>query len=73
MNVTTLRAGDAVRRRHAWDGTLSSGAPEGDVLTVVKVMPCDTFAICQLSDGSSEFDFNLHKPAAKMHSARFAC
>ena len=68
-----LRAGDAVRRRHPWDGTRYSGAPVGDVLTVVKVVSCEAFSICQLSDGTNEFDFNLHKPAAKMVSARFAC
>jgi hypothetical protein len=61
MNL--LKEGDAVRRRREWDGTAYSGAPTGPVLTVVKAYPCESFVICELSDGRTEFDFNLSQQA----------
>ena len=69
-----LKEGDAVRRRLPWDGTAQSGAPAGEVLTVVKAYPCETFVICQLSDGRTEFDFNLAKQAMRFATgSRRAC
>lgn len=69
--MISLREGDAVRRRHPWDGTRLTGAPEGELLLVVKIYPCDTFALCRLSDGTTEFDFNLSKRSPRAASARF--
>ncbi len=70
--MNTFSVGDAVRRRRPWDGTENSGAPSGPVLTVLKIYSCDTFEICELSDGRSEFGFNLNKQSWYMTFAQKA-
>jgi hypothetical protein len=59
-----IQTGDIVQRRHPWDGTARAGQPAGPELIVLKVYSCDTFSICCLSDGKSEFEFNLNKQSA---------
>jgi hypothetical protein len=73
-----IQVGDIVRRRHPWDGTMRAGVPAGPALKVLKVYPCDTFSICQLSDGRNEFEFNLNKQStvdfeSAHNSRRAAC
>ena len=70
--MNKFNVGDAVRRRQPWDGSEESGAPSGPVLSVTKVYPCDTFTICELSDGRSEFDFNLNKQSWYVRFAKLA-
>jgi hypothetical protein len=71
--MNTFNVGDAVRRRLPWDGSEQSGIPAGPVLTVNNVYVCDTFAICELSDGRTEFDFNLSKQSWYVQFAKMAC
>ena len=64
MNDSMLKVGDNVRRRQLWDGSERAGNPVGPLLTIVKAYPVETFAIYQLADGRSEFEFNLCKEDA---------
>ena len=59
MIHSILRVGDRVRRRRAWDGSAEAGNPLGPSLTILRVYRAETFSICQLADGGSEFEFNL--------------
>jgi hypothetical protein len=54
-----FKIGDRVRRRHAWDGSSRSGVPTGPILTITRIFSGETFAIYQLLDGRTEFEFNL--------------
>ena len=63
MNL--LKAGDRVRRRHPWDGSSNAGMPIGPVVTIIKVYPAETFAMYQLLDGRTEFDFNLYPESSE--------
>jgi hypothetical protein len=56
-----LYIGDLVRRTHPWDGSVNAGSPVGPLLMVRKIYPNEPFAICELSDGKTEFECNLEK------------
>lgn len=56
-----LYVGDLVRRTHPWDGSEQAGMPVGPLLTVRKIYPNEPYAICELSDGKTEFECNLEK------------
>lgn len=60
-NLLQLYVGDMVRRIHPWDGSVKAGTPVGPLLTVKKIYPHEPFAICELSDGRSDFECNLEK------------
>jgi hypothetical protein len=64
----TLKEGDKVQHIHAHDGTLMSGAPIGEIVTIVKISdhnsvdgPVESRAIAYLSDGTWEFLWNLYE------------
>ena len=59
INQPLFKIGDRVRRRHAWDGSSRSGVPMGPALTITRVFSGEAFAIYQLLDGRTEFEFNL--------------
>jgi hypothetical protein len=71
--MNKINVGDAVRRLQPWDGSEQAGLPAGPILSVLKVHSCDTFEICELSDGRSEFDFNLSKQSWYVQFAKMAC
>ena len=54
-----LRIGQRVRRIQSWERAGMEGQPTGPELTIVNVFPGADFAICKLSDGRHEFEFNL--------------
>ena len=58
-----LYIGDMVQRTHPWDGSAREGQPIGPCMTIKQIYPNEPFAICVLSDGKSEFEFNLKKLA----------
>ena len=60
-NLIQLYVGDMVRRMRPWDGSATEGQPAGPLLTIKKIYPHEPYAICELSDGRSEFECNLEK------------
>jgi hypothetical protein len=66
MQMIQLYVGDLVRRTHPWDGSEHAGMAVGPLLMVKKIYPHDPFAICELSDGKTEFECNLEKFAISM-------
>ena len=56
-----LHRGDIVQRTHPWDGSANAGMPYGPSLIVKDIYPHEPYALCVLSDGKSEFEFNLQK------------
>jgi hypothetical protein len=61
VSTIRLRHGDFVRRVHPWDGSREAGTPVGPLLSVRKVHPLEPVAVCELSDGRSEFECNLER------------
>jgi hypothetical protein len=55
MNIA-LKSADQVRRREA----LNDRA-HGPILSITRIYPGDDFSICELSDGSTAFDFELRR------------
>ena len=61
-----LHVGDIVQRTHPWDGSAQAGTPHGPFRTVKQIHPQEPHAVCMLSDGKCEFEFNLRKYEVSM-------